>query len=409
MKKRIAAVFLAITLTGALLGCVLYYAANYEQGAMTLAELSAGNPSAPDANPNLAFLSQPIQEVGAWLSELEAEVIIYSVVGFVALLIILRLLLAVLRAIKDEISFRAQERNSYRFAAMPADTFTSRQTPLMRILPKDTVPSAEAETRVYEARFADTMRHGVDALWWYLREHGKGLSGRLILTFTGVVTLFGIITAALVYHTLTQSLTGHAIQRARIIALNVSDSAPAYLMKQDADTLRELLRKQVSNPPMAYVLVERRSGEIFAHSFAALPDEVQNQSAASGAAIAAQRTLRVGQGMVYEVSVPILDGQRGAVRVGIWQDDVDTAISETIAPLIKWLVLIVIGGALTALFLAWNISRPIVRLVQLARRISRGELDAPSLGMEDKTEFGELSRALERMRSSVKAAVIRLG
>jgi len=42
------------------------------------------------------------------------------------------------------------------------------------------------------------------------------------------------------------------------------------------------------------------------------------------------------------------------------------------------------------------------------RRISYGELDAPSLGVEDKTEFGELSRALERMRSSVKAAVMRL-
>ena len=409
MEKRIAAVFLTITLTGALLGCVLYYAANYEQGAMTLAELSAGSPSAPDAIPNLAFLSQPIQEVGAWLSELEAEVIIYSVVGFVGLLIILRLLLAVLRAIKDEISFRAQERNSYRFSALPADTFTSRQTPLMRILPKDTAPSAEAETRGYGARFTDAMRHGVDALSWFLRVHGQGLSGKLILTFTGLVTLFGIITAALVYYTLAQSLTGHAIQRAKIIALNVSDSAPAYLMKQDVDTLRELLRKQVSKSPMAYVLIERRSGEIFAHSFAVLPDEVQNQSAASGAAIAAQRTLRVGQGMVYEVSVPILDGQRGAVRVGIWQDDVDTAISETIAPLINWLVLIVLGGALTALFLAWKISRPIVRLVQLARRISRGELDAPSLGMEDKTEFSELSRALERMRSSVKAAVIRLG
>jgi HAMP domain-containing protein len=96
------------------------------------------------------------------------------------------------------------------------------------------------------------------------------------------------------------------------------------------------------------------------------------------------------------------------VRVGIWQDDVDAAIGEIVTPLIKWLVLIVIGGAFTALFLAWNISRPIVRLVRLARRISHGELDAPSLGVEDKTEFGELARALERMRSSVKAAVMRL-
>ena len=408
MENRIAAVFLTITLTGALLGCVLYYVANYDQGAMTLAELSAGSPSALEASPKFAFLSQPIQKVGDWLSELETEVIIYSTSGFVALLLIVRLLFAAVRAIREEIAFRVNEHNSYRFSALPPDTFTARQTPSLRILPKDAAVGAEPDTRGYAARFTDIMGHGVNALWRYLRAHGQGLSGRMILTFTTLVTLFGIITAALVYYTLAQSLTGHAIQRAKIIALNIGDSAPAYLIKQDADKLRELLRKQVSNAPMAYVLVERRSGEIFAHSFAILPEELHNQSATGGSAVAAQRTLRVGQGMVYEVSVPILDGQSGRVRVGIWQDDVDAAIGEIVTPLIKWLVLIVIGGAFTALFLAWNISRPIVRLVRLARRISHGELDAPSLGVEDKTEFGELSRALERMRSSVKAAVMRL-
>jgi len=407
MENRIAAVFLTITLTGALLGCVLYYVANYDQGAMTLAELSAGSPSALEASPKFAFLSQPIQKVGDWLGELKTEVIIYSTIGFVALLLFVRLLIAAVRAIKEEIAYRVHEHNSYRFSALPADAPTARQTPSLRLLPKDAAPGAEPATRGYAARVSDTVSHGVDALRWYLRAHGQGLSGRMIFTFTTVVTLFGIITAALVYYTLGQSLTGHAIQRAKIIALNIGDSAPAYLIKQDADKLRELLRKQVSNAPMAYILVERRSGEIFAHSFAILPEELHNQST-GGSAVAAQRTLRVGQGMVYEVSVPILDGQSGRVRVGIWQDDVDAAIGEIVTPLIKWLVLIVIGGAFTALFLAWNISRPIVRLVRLARRISHGELDAPSLGVEDKTEFGELSRALERMRSSVKAAVLRL-
>ena len=42
MKKCIAAVFLAITLPGALLGCALYYAANYV-GLATLVELSAAD------------------------------------------------------------------------------------------------------------------------------------------------------------------------------------------------------------------------------------------------------------------------------------------------------------------------------------------------------------------------------
>lgn len=402
MQKRIAAVFLSMTLTGAIFGFGFYYLINYERGAMTLAELSSGSASALGPSADFDFLSQPMQTAGAWLSGLEVDVIIYSAVGLAALLVVLRVLFATVRTIKEEISFRAAESHSDRFAVLPA------ATPSLRVVPKGAAGDIEHDPRGYAARFAGAGRHAVDGLRWNLRAYGQGLSGRIVLTFTAVVALFGVITAALVYFTLTKSLTGHAIQRAQITAVNVSDSAPFYLMKQDAAKLREVLRKHVSKPPMAYVLVEQRSGEIFAHSFAVLPDEVQTTGSAGATVGSAQRTLRVGEGMVYEVSVPILDGQIGAVRVGIWKGDVDAAIGETIAPLIKWLLLVILGGTLLALILAWNISRPIVRLVRIARRISHGELDAPSLGVEDRTEFGELSRALERMRSSVKAAVMRL-
>jgi HAMP domain-containing protein len=61
-----------------------------------------------------------------------------------------------------------------------------------------------------------------------------------------------------------------------------------------------------------------------------------------------------------------------------------------------------------AIFLTWRITRPIVRLVRTARRVSEGELDVPSPGVDDTDEFGELSRSFERMRSSVKAALTRL-
>jgi nitrogen fixation/metabolism regulation signal transduction histidine kinase len=61
-----------------------------------------------------------------------------------------------------------------------------------------------------------------------------------------------------------------------------------------------------------------------------------------------------------------------------------------------------------AILLVWRITRPILRLVNSARRISEGELDTLSLTVDDSSEFGELSRSFERMRSSVKAAMSRL-
>ncbi len=112
--------------------------------------------------------------------------------------------------------------------------------------------------------------------------------------------------------------------------------------------------------------------------------------------------------MVYEVAAPVLEGRLGAVRVGFWQEDVNMAIREILTPLIAWIALIIVGGIIAAFFLAWTINRPIVRLLRAARDISHGELDSPGPDIADTGEYGEISRALERMRSSVRAAMIRL-
>jgi HAMP domain-containing protein len=108
------------------------------------------------------------------------------------------------------------------------------------------------------------------------------------------------------------------------------------------------------------------------------------------------------------VTVPILEGRLGTVRVGVWKDEVDAEIAAAVAPLVKWIAWAVIGGVFAAIVLVWKINQPIIRLVRAAREISHGELDSPGPGIADSTEYGELSRALERMRASVRAAMVRL-
>jgi two-component system sensor histidine kinase VicK len=218
--------------------------------------------------------------------------------------------------------------------------------------------------------------------------------------------VFGLLVVSAVYVTLTFSLRKHILERARIMALNVSDGAPGYILKNSAPGLRELLRKHANRPELAYIMVENRGGEIFSHSFAVLPDEIRG---ASSNGDPAERTLQLGGGAVHEVSVPIMDGRIGKVRVGVWRDRVDAEIHAAVIPLVKLLIAVVGCAMALAVFLAWRINRPIFRLVRTAKAISAGDLDVPSVRIEDPTEFSELSRALERMRSSVKAAMTRLG
>jgi HAMP domain-containing protein len=234
----------------------------------------------------------------------------------------------------------------------------------------------------------------------------QSLSGRMVATFTCIVAMLGLVTIAMVYFTVKSSLRYHAIERARITAVNVSDSAAGYILKKNPKGMRELLQKRTHRSELAYILVQNNLNKIYAHTFDVLPTELENTSSAVGDQ--GERSLRLGEAAVIEVSVPILEGRSGTVRIGIWQKEIDREISRAITPLIKVLFLVVTGGILMAIYLAWKINRPIVRLVRSAQKISDGDLDAPSFGTADKTEFGELARALERMRSSIKAALARL-
>ena len=252
---------------------------------------------------------------------------------------------------------------------------------------------------------APAMPNGLAGQWSIL---GRGLTGKMLLGFTGTVALFGFCAAAVVYFTLMHSLREHQLQRATVLAVNVSDVAAGYMVAKKSAELRGLLRKSAGGAATAYIIVEDRNGSVAAHSLADLPAELQPSSDRVLVRQAYRRKRSIGTNPVYETVVPLLDGQAGAVRVGLWAAVVEAEVRRTVAPIVFWVLATIAAGLLCSIYLVWRINRPIVRLVRIASHISRGELDMPLSGTRDAGEFGELSRALERIRSSVKAAMARL-
>lgn len=237
---------------------------------------------------------------------------------------------------------------------------------------------------------------------------GRGLGGKMLLAFTGTAALFGFCTLGIVYFSLTNALREHQLQYAEVLAVNVSDGAAGLMVAKKSTELGQLVRKSAGAAATAYIVIEDRNGAVVAQSLAALPNELQPILERELPRQTERRTLAVANRPVYETAVPLLDGQAGAVRVGLWAEDVEAEIRRTIAPIIFAILAVFAGGLICSIYLVWQINRPIVKLVRIASHISRGELDLPLNGTHDPSEFGELSRALERMRSSVKAAMMRL-
>jgi HAMP domain-containing protein len=380
----------------------LFLSVKQDEG-VTLAELAPDSHSSA-AGSGFSFVAG-LESGARSLAGLGLEPIFYGVLGLCGLVLALRVVISVFHFMHEERSVARQQPAS---RVMDAPRQVGRaETP--GLLP---AKSAIAKPKTAPAPVATPLPAAAPRSAIRLRDQvprsTHGPVARLMFAFAGIVAALGMLATALVYFRLTSALSEHALQRARVTAVNVSDSATPYLFKNNASGLRELLRKQANRPDLAYVIVEDRAKRIFAHSFASLPGEVTDPPGNAEEASHGRRLLRIGGNAVYEVAVPISEGRSGTVRVGIWRARVDDEINQTVIPLTTWLACVVIGGVLAAMFLAWRINRPIFKLVSVAKAISRGDLDTPTPNVGDAGEFGELSRALERLRSSVKAALIRL-
>jgi HAMP domain-containing protein len=409
MRNRLLVFVLFFSLTCGFLG--LLYVTSRTNDSMTLADLTPRDYRRAGPSETLREQVQSVRDGRASLPSLDLDLIFYAVLGACGGLLVLRAVVSAVRIARIERLARSQATNDDHIStsARPSKPAAEALGPARSLeIRAPAAPVGVVTERSLSGAPRSDATHWLSTRWLRLVPYGLGLTGKMIFTITAIIAAFGSLMLVLVYFTVASSLTKQSIQRARLIALNVSDSLPAYLFKKDAARLREFLRKYASRPGMAYIVVEGRKGEIVSHSFAALPPQVQNIVPSDHAQSAGQRLFRLGDAMVHEVSVPVLEGPIGAVRVGIWKGQIDDEISKTLIPIVKFIALVFCGGILMASFLTWRITRPIVRLVRTARRVSEGELDVPSLSVDDIDEFGELSRSFERMRSSVKAAMTRL-
>jgi HAMP domain-containing protein len=228
---------------------------------------------------------------------------------------------------------------------------------------------------------------------------------KMIGTFIGIVILAGIGTIGAVYYGLSTALTLQMQQTALAIATNLSDAAVPFVLRKDRESLRELIQKYGELTDVAYTLLEDRNGVIVAHNLSQLPPNT------SGSYLDFRRILRattvIDGEPAFVTRVPLMNGEIGTVHVAIWQAAIQREIKEIVLPIVQILLFIVLMAIFLGLFIARRMTKPILSLARAADQISRGNFDIP-VAVNSNNELGELARSMERLRSSLKAAMIRL-
>jgi HAMP domain-containing protein len=230
-----------------------------------------------------------------------------------------------------------------------------------------------------------------------------GLKWKISTTFSGLILVLGLLVIGIVYY-----FTGNALQRqvdlrSTALAANLADAAAGLVTRKSTLELDALVGKYGRLDGVAYALIQDPKGEMLASSMQPFPAELKEVGGSS----AASRVTKVRGKSVYETRSALLDGQLGTVRVGLWEETVQDDMRATLLPIVGLIVACLALGVGLSIMLASKTIRPILDLKAIADEISRGRLDTTVL-IQSNDEVGELGRSLERMRASLKAAMIRL-
>jgi two-component system, cell cycle sensor histidine kinase and response regulator CckA len=238
-----------------------------------------------------------------------------------------------------------------------------------------------------------------------------GLKWKIGGIFTCVMLVLGAFEVAAVYRLTQDTLREQLDKRALAITTNFSDAAAGHVASRNLLALHTLATKYTLLDGVAYAYVADGNGEIVAHTLRAFPEELRQELSAGAKRQVQRRELALGERTVYETALPVLEGQMGSVHVGFWADSVQTEIQHALIPLVAIIAVVPFVGGLFSFLLAHWIVRPIVGLRKIADKVTMGDLEASVGGtcVSLSDEIGDLARSLERMRSSLRAAMLRLG
>jgi two-component system, cell cycle sensor histidine kinase and response regulator CckA len=240
-------------------------------------------------------------------------------------------------------------------------------------------------------------------------KRGISLKWKIGGIYTLVMLILSILVIAAMYQVTKNMLRDQLDKRALAVATNLSDAAAGHLVGRNLLALNALARKYSLLDGVAYVFVEGNKGQILAHTLVTFPPELAEKLPAQQRDTL-RRELSLGGRSVYETSAPVLEGQMGSVHVGFWGDTMEAEIQNALLRMVGIISIIPLVGALLSFLLAHWIVQPIKGLTEVADKVTRGDLETSvsEKFVETSDEIGDLARSLERMRSSLKAAMLRL-
>jgi methyl-accepting chemotaxis protein len=234
------------------------------------------------------------------------------------------------------------------------------------------------------------------------------LVGKLSVCFCALSLLLGVAVIAIVYTRLAGGLDKEIKRHAGIVALSLSEAAKRYGAPQGEIELRKVMDKYAASNSIAYIYFEDARGRMVAHRPQELPIWLHRDFPKSAERALNGVEVEYRGSPVYEIAARVGERDGGFIHLAVWRDEVQDETRRAVAPIAASILVLLSGLTVIFALAVWSLSRPFMKIVALASRISKGELDL-EIDVADANEVGDLARSFERMRSSLHAVLTRLG
>jgi methyl-accepting chemotaxis protein len=244
---------------------------------------------------------------------------------------------------------------------------------------------------------------------------GLTIGVKLITTFLSFILILGIFLVLLYQHYVPSLVSQQVDLRALSIAKSFSSAVLEPMVIRNYLRVNKIAEVTVELPDVAYACVMNKRGipiagifgdlERFDPNFASLikhqgfPRDLLKENTLRPGQDMGSKNLEVGSQEVYDLALPLGD-TGGEVHLGLFVEDVNQAVQNSLIPLLMLLLLMAILGVVAITFVSRTVSKPIQELTAQARAISMGQLTR-KMNVTGGGEIGELAESFNRMQASI--------
>ena len=193
------------------------------------------------------------------------------------------------------------------------------------------------------------------------------------------------------------------------IASNLALNAVDFLLVENISQIQLLLKNtQKNEKDVNYLFIVNAKKEIPAHTFpGGFPSDLQKLIQLQNSQSYLTQLIETEQGVLLDISVPILEASLGYVHLGLSRKSIDQKLGSIRKRIFIYCILACLAAVVIVVFFSQRITRPISDLTAISKAMAEGDLNQ-KVGLGGMDEVGILAHSFNNMRDSIRQTISKL-